>query len=154
MKRMPNTRELHLLDIENLLGRSRFRAADVVRFREFYLDRNHVADDAQLIIATSSRRGIVEAGLGWPGARCVFKCGHNGADLALLNVIKTEHVDGRFEKVIIASGDAIFTDVAKQMQELGVAVTVFAHARSVSKRLTHASELVRLFDTHDFSLVA
>ena len=148
------TRELHLLDIENLLGGSRFSAADVAQFRDFYLEHNHVANDAHIIIATSSAQGVVEAGLGWQRARTIFRCGQDGADLALLEVINTEHVVERFTKIVIASGDGIFAQAAERMFDQGVDVTVFAPALAVSGAFSHAAEIVQLFGASDFQLAA
>lgn len=147
-------RELHLLDIENLLGGSRFTAADVAQFRDFYLEHNHVADDAHIVIATSSAQGVVEAGLGWQRARTIFRCGHDGADLALLEVINTEHVVERFTKIVIASGDGIFADAVDRMFQQGLDVTVFAPALAVSAQFSHAAEIVHLFGANDFHLAA
>lgn len=148
------TRELHLLDIENLLGGSRFNAAQVAQFRDFYLLHNHVADDAHIVIATSSAQGVVEAGLGWQHTRTIFQTGHDGADLALLDVINSEHVVERFTKIVIASGDGIFAQAADAMFNQGVNVTVFAPALAISSEFTHAAEIVHLFSANDFRLAA
>jgi hypothetical protein len=147
-------RELHLLDIENLLGGSQFSAQDVAQFRDFYLAANDVAEDAHIVIATSSAEGLVEAGLGWQHARTIFRNGHDGADLALLEVIDTEHVTERFTKIVIASGDGIFARAAEQMFDQGIDVSVFAPALAVSGQFSHASQLVHLFSSADFRLAA
>lgn len=147
-------RELHLLDIENLLGGSHFTARDVAQFREFYISHNAVAADAHIVIATSSQEGIIEAALGWPGARALFQLGHDGADLALLAVIEDEHVAERFDRVVIASGDGIFANSAESLYTEGLDVAVFARALSVSTHFEHAAEIVHLFSPIDFDLAA
>lgn len=147
-------RELHLLDIENLLGGSRFSAADVSQFRDFYLAANDVAEDAHIVIATSSAEGLVEAGLGWQHSRTIFRNGHDGADLALLEVIDTEHITDRFTKIVIASGDGIFAHAAERIFAQGIEVTVFAPALAVSGQFTNAAQIVHLFSSADFRLAA
>lgn len=153
-KALSKSREVHLIDIENLLGGSWFNADQVAQFRAFYLSHNNVADDAQIILATSSEQGAIEAGLGWAGARTLFRLGHDGADLALLEVLEEENLHARFTKIVIASGDGIFATAAEQLYAEGLQVEVFARALSVSGEFTHASEIVHLFSASEFSLAA
>ena len=52
--------------------------------------------------------------------------GHDGADLALENVLSSENVEERFSEVVIVSGDGLFANQAARLRSLGVRVTVDA----------------------------
>lgn len=147
-------RELHLIDIENELGTGRIHAADVARFRDFYYVANNVSSDAHIVIGASSSQGLLEAGLGWPGARRVFRHGHDGADLALLEVAHSENVDSRFERVVFATGDHIFAEDIVRLRSLGVEVDVFARAVHLSHYLQETGAAIHTFSAADFCLAA
>lgn len=147
-------RELHLIDIENELGAGRVKAHDIARFRAFYLAVNNVPANAHIVVAASSSQNLLEAAVGWPGARTVWLPGHDGADRALLEVAYEENVEKRYDKVVIASGDHIFAEAAETLQNLGVQVKVFARAVFVSVILRAACKDVQLYSAEDFSLAA
>lgn len=135
-------RELHLIDVENLLGTPRFTSSAVQALRETYEPLADTAPTAQQVIATSTDHNIVDAALGWVGARSVFRRGKDGADLALLEAggYKPER---RFRRVVIASGDHVFAHYAAQLQRGGVHVTVVVRPGSLSRELKFAVRDVR-----------
>jgi hypothetical protein len=149
-----STRELHLIDIENETGKSNPTAAEIAQFRAFYCDRNNVPRDAHIVVAASSGPTLLEASVGWPGARTTFLPGLDGADLALIEVALGENVEQRFGKVVIASGDHIFAKAAMTLLGLGVKVTFFARAVYLSRFLRDTSATIRVFSAADFSLAA
>jgi hypothetical protein len=127
--RITAPRELHLIDIENEIGKAEPSATEVAQFRHFYLA---IAD-------------------GWPGARSVYKQGKDGADLALLEVALDEGAAGRFGKVVIASGDHVFTEAVDTLQAHSVDVRVFARKYGTHHTLyTHCRD-VRTFTELEFS---
>lgn len=147
-------RELHLIDIENELGTGQVKAADIARFRTFYLKANNVPANAHIVVASSSSQNLLESAVGWPGARTVWLPGQDGADRALLEIAYEENVEKRYDKVVIASGDHIFAEAAGALQNLGVKVKVFARAVFVSVILRAACNDVELYSAEDFSLAA
>lgn len=147
-------RELHLIDIENELGAGQVKAADIARFRSFYLKANNVPADAHIVVAASSSQNLLEAAFGWPGARTVWLPGHDGADRALLEIAYEENVEKRYDKVVIASGDHIFAEAAKSLQNLGVKVKVFARAVFISVILQSICKDVELYSAEDFCMAA
>jgi hypothetical protein len=149
-----STRELHLIDIENETGKSNPTAAEIAQFREFYCGRNNVPRDAHIVVAASSGATLIEASMGWPGARTTFLDGRDGADLALIEVAIAENVHSRYGKVVIASGDHIFAEAASTLIHLGVQVTFFARAVFLSRFLRDTSANIRVFSAEDFSLAA
>lgn len=147
-------RELHLIDIENELGTGQVKAADIARFRTFYLKANNVPANAHIVVASSSSQNLLESAFGWPGARTVWLPGHDGADRALLEIAYEENVEKRYDKVVIASGDHIFAEAAEALQSSGVKVKVFARAVFVSVILRSACNEVLLYSADDFKLAA
>jgi hypothetical protein len=149
-----SARELHLIDIENETGKPNPTAAEIAQFRAFYCDRNNVPRDAHIVVAASSGATLLEASVGWPGARTTFLPGLDGADLALIEVALGENVDQRYGKVVIASGDHIFAEAATTLIRLGVQVTFFARAVFLSRFLRDTTATIRVFSAADFSLAA
>jgi hypothetical protein len=147
-------RELHLIDIENELGTGQVKAADIARFRTFYLKANNVPANAHIVIASSCSQNLLESAFGWPGARTVWLPGHDGADRALLEIAYEENVEKRYDKVVIASGDHIFAEAAVSLQDLGVKVKVFARAVFISVVLQSSCKEVVLYSAEDFGLAA
>ena len=146
--------EIHLIDIENVLGRSRFAARDVERFRPFYLKANSVPANSVVVIGVSSSDAYLAASYGWPGARVVYLAGKDGADRALIAVSLEEHVEDRFEKAVIASGDHEFVEAVISLQGWGMNVTVFARATCLSAELWSSCKNVIVFSAKDFALAA
>ena len=131
-------RQLHCLDIENLLGGPHFTRADVEALREQYL-REVVGDaDAQVTVATSHTGNLMTVAAGWPEARHVWGAGRDGADRALLEVLG-EDVAARFGGVVIASGDRIFARAAGRLAGEGCHVTVVGPRGRIAKALRLAA---------------
>ena len=72
----------------------------------------------------SSHLTLVNAALGWPQAHYRVRSGPDGADLALLDILRHENVAQRFTHVAIGSGDHRFAEDATRLAALGVWVTV------------------------------
>src|SRR5436190_383372 len=104
-------RRLHLVDIENLAGASLPGLGEVRQVRALYIGRLAFGSLDQVEIA-SSHLTLVNAALGWPHAHYRVRSGPNGADLALLDVLRYENVPARFTYVAIGSGDGVFAEEA------------------------------------------
>jgi hypothetical protein len=83
---------------------------------------------------------------GWGEARRVVRSGRDGADLALVQIVDTENVASRFERVVIGSGDGIFAEPAARLQSLGASVTVVSRRESLSRELSFAVRDVRILE--------
>lgn len=146
MKRRLSGRTAVLVDIENILGTTDFDESDVAAARRGIVMAGEVAADAHVTVATSAGASLVQVHSGWPGARLRFRRGCDGADLALAEVALNENLVGRFDRVVIASGDGMFAVVAAWLVEHGVEVTVVARpeslSRALSRRATRVSVLV------------
>ena len=82
-----------------------------------------------------------------PNAHYRVRSGPDGADLALLDVLRYENVAQRFTHVVIGSGDHLFAEEAAHLAAQGVWVTVISRHRSLSLRLALAAREVIFLDT-------
>lgn len=154
---MTTQRERHLggrtavlVDIENVLGGTRFDSRQVARARREIMVLAGIAPEAQVTIATSADLPLLEAHVGWPGARLLWRRGKDGADLALADVALNENLIDRFDRVVLASGDGIFAVVATWLQQHGVAVTVVSRPQALSRALQGRVADVRLLGRPEF----
>jgi hypothetical protein len=144
-RRFP-ARRLHLVDIENLAGNARPSLSQVRQAQGLYTAGLAFGAMDQVEVA-SSHLTLLNAALGWPHARYRVRSGPDGADLALLDVLRHENVAQRFTHVAIGSGDHLFAEQAAHLAAHGVWVTVVSRRRSLSPRLALAAREVIFLDT-------
>jgi len=144
-RRFP-ARRLHLVDIENLAGDSRPSLRQVRQALGLYTACLAFGAMDQVEVA-SSHLTLLNAALGWPHAHYRVRSGPDGADLALLDVLRYENVAQRFTHVVIGSGDHLFAEEAAHLAAQGVWVTVISRQRSLSPRLALAAREVIFLDT-------
>jgi len=129
--------ELHLVDVENLLGTPWFTSHAVADLRRVYDSVSAASNPAHYLIGTSAGRNLVEAGHGWGQGQMVFSKGKDGAERAMLAEV-TLATASRYDRVVIGSGDGIFADLAASLQSVGVVVSVVSRQRSLSRALSLA----------------
>jgi hypothetical protein len=95
----------------------------------------------------SSHLAWLNAALGWPHAHYRIRSGPDGADLALLDVLRHEDVARRFTHVAIGSGDHLFAEEAARLAAQGVWVTVVSRRGGLSSWLERAASEVIFLDT-------
>lgn len=128
------SRTHHVLDIENLAGAADCSEQEIALVAEDYRRAVEIGPMDQITIGCShfaAKRGVL---YGWgPGPQFTFGSGPDGADLALLQVIESEELGQRFDRVVIGSGDGIFALPCAELNAQGVEVTVVAkNERSLS----------------------
>ena len=139
----PTNRRLVLVDIENVVGGPCTTEACAEWAHRRVLDTVGLGRQDQVVVAVDGTFLSCVAWV-WSMARTLAGYGENGADLALIEVLR-EDVASRFRSVVLASGDGIFTDLVAELTEHGVHVTVVAHESGLSARLREAaSEVVLL----------
>jgi hypothetical protein len=138
-------RRLHLVDIENLAGSSLPSLSQVRQALGLYADCLAFGAMDQVEVA-SSHLTLLNAALGWPHAHYRVRSGPDGADLALLDVLRHEGVTRRFTHVAIGSGDHLFAGEAARLAAMGVWVTVVSRQRSLSPQLALAANEVIFLD--------
>ena len=113
-------RTLNLLDVENLVG-GQVSSASV---RDMWTEFVDIADprwEDHSTVAVS-RRNAAAAFFALPtGVRRVIGADQpDGADLALIDSVDIHWVTTHFGRVMIGSGDHIFTNLAEQLRDRGV----------------------------------
>jgi hypothetical protein len=144
-RRLFPVRRLHLVDIENLAGDSLPSLGQVRQALGLYAGCLAFGVMDQVEVA-SSHRTLLNAALGWPRAHYRVRSGPDGADLALLDVLRHENIATRFTHVAIGSGDHLFAEAAAHLAAQGVWVTVVSRQRSLSRQLALAAREVVLLD--------
>lgn len=123
-------RELHLLDIENLLGGSRFLVADVEALKPTYLAISDSTATAQFFVGASANDSCLNGRVGWGQGRATFAPGADGAERSLVATVPMTYA-ARFDRVVIGSGDGFFTSYAAMLRASGTRVTVVCRERSL-----------------------
>lgn len=129
-------RTLHLVDVENLSGGCICSVESVSETASQYM-RLFPSSSRNLYVLASSVGNALACGFGWPtSAQKLMRSGENGADLALLEAYKPQEIAFRFPRVVIGSGDGIFTPYAIALRALGCHVIVVTRPESLSRRLS------------------
>ena len=121
--RAPEVRTLHLVDLENLMGTVR-TAEDVAGVWSGYTATLRLDRSDHVVVGT----GPALAATAWfvlpaGGLRRVVGRGLNGGDRALLEVAAdTSLVARAYQRLVIASGDGIFTGLAARYRAAGLEV--------------------------------
>jgi hypothetical protein len=131
-------RAVHLVDAENLLGTAVPRPADVVWLTRCYAGRVGFGPMVQVVIACS-HLAFTTIGFCWRGPQYLLWSGPDGADLALLAVLRHDHIAARFPRVVIASGDRIFALAVTDLAASGCQVTVASRRGRLSRTLERAA---------------
>lgn len=135
-------RRIVLVDIENLIGGAVLTADQVTWAKTQLVEAIGLVDRDQVVIGTS-HIGLVTIGTSWERQRYVVRSGDDGADIALLEVL-AENLNTRYDEVVLASGDGIFTDAVAGLAAAGVDVHVVAPADALARRLSFAASRVTL----------
>jgi len=148
MRQRHPLRTLHLIDVENLLGDPRPGPANVRRARDTYESHVEVGEH-DLVVVACNHGCALEVGLAYTDARLVVRSGPDGADLALLDVLSEYDLPGRFDAVVVASGDGIFSHAVAAVGALGLATLVVSRPESLARSLQLAAGgRVVAFDLH------
>jgi hypothetical protein len=138
-------RRLHVVDVENLAGDQLPSLCQVREAQGLYADCLGFGAMDQVEVA-SSHLTLLNAGLGWPHAHYRIRSGPDGADLALLDVLRHENIAKRFTHLAIGSGDHLFAEEVAHLAAQGVWVTVVSRRGSLSSRLALAAHEVIFLD--------
>lgn len=138
-----SARKLFVVDIENAVGTGVIdeESCKGVKSR---IERTYHPGGGDLTVVGVSHKNNLFPAHAWDGARVVIREGHNGADLALEDVLINENVENRFGEVVIVSGDGLFSEQASRLRSMGVRVTVDARARQLARVLAFSCSSVRL----------
>ncbi|HUP71830.1 MAG TPA: NYN domain-containing protein [Acidimicrobiales bacterium] len=137
-------RTLHVIDLENLASGAGRTAGEFLDAMDRYRSVVRIAGDDLVEVAVDAsawRRVAFELPRSW---RVRFGYGRDGADRALLQAVDPRVVAGRFDRVVIGSGDGAFVGLAEGLTVAGRRVDVVSRAGSLSRRLARAATVVVL----------
>ena len=152
-------RTIHLIDIENLVGRPRAGVGALHQALECYRCTGPVAGGDRVVIGASPQVGRQVEPLikwFWPSAELCTRGGPNGADIALIERVKNDSpsILTRFDRIVIGSGDGDFAPVARVYIARGLVVDVASRRKSLSRELEDAVREVWYFPEIDLDLAA
>ncbi|MEV0421920.1 hypothetical protein [Streptosporangium canum] len=145
MRNLSEGRAVHLLDVENLVGNARPATGDVRTMMARYRERVPTGGVDQYVAAVN-HGALVPVGLALAGIQLLVRSGRDGADGALAEVIRLDHLADRFERVVIGSGDGVFADFAGWLSGRGVLVVVVSRPESLNRRLRRTAAQVISLD--------
>jgi hypothetical protein len=135
-----DSRALHLIDAENLLAGPRIDASDFRQMWQTYRGAVPTSASDQFRVGASSFfvarafEALIDQGF-----QLLVRDGADGAELALLDSIDLAHVGRRFDRLVIASGDGRFEDLALQARSRGLYVHVVNGLSDCSRALARAA---------------
>jgi hypothetical protein len=134
-------RTMHLIDIENLCMASNPTLEQVIEARRCYLELVKPGKNDQFFVTVSSRHNLAAAAFGWKGADLKLHEGHDGADILLAEAIVEDHLESRFDKVVVASGDGGLAPFVTHLRSLLRDVVVVSQPTAIafSMRISGAS---------------
>ena len=138
-------RTLHLLDLENLCGGPDQIPAEKYTVADLYRTQAGIARDDHVVVGANPR-SLIHCFDIFPGSRLVGRLGPDGADSALLDVLRDiDRVAQRYDRVIVGSGDHCFAPSTTALRARGILVGVVAREGSVSRSLVVSAAFVRVF---------
>lgn len=141
-----NGRAVHLIDAENLLGGPNAPGNAIDQLWSVYRYGIPSTPSDQYFWASSQRLARNAVGiLPAQGLRVLVRDGKDGADDALIDMVDMGHLARRYERLVIASGDGKFADVAVAARDAGLHVHLVTGISDCSRRLNRmASTRARL----------
>jgi hypothetical protein len=140
---MSTTRSLHLIDLENLCGSGLPTDEVIATVWKTYRYGVPTSPDDQYIVGTShlcaQRAWFI---LPAQGVQRRVRSGTDGAELAILADLDLTHAIDRFDRLVIGSGDGMFTPTARAARGQGL------HVHQVTGVGTCARTLAQSAHTH------
>lgn len=131
-------RHLVLVDAENLAGCAVPSTCEAAASRAALMAVLVDLDDSYVVVACN-HLAAPAVSWAWPRARLLWRSGRDGADLALLEVLASEKVSDRFDRVTVCSGDHLFAEPVAALGAQGVKTTVVGLAGHISSALRLAA---------------
>ena len=145
---MHPTRSLHLIDLENLCGSGLPPTSLIETVWRTYRYGVPTSPEDHYVVGSShlfaSRAWFV---LPYQGIQRRARSGKDGGELAILAEVDLDHAASRFDRLVIASGDGMFTETAKAAREHGLHVHQVSGLGSCSRALAataHTHSRLRL----------
>ena len=137
---MHTTRSLHLIDLENLCGSGLPPTSVIERVWNTYRYGVSTSPEDHYIVGTSHAFAM-RAWFVLPaqGIQRRTRSGKDGGELAILTDLDLAHTVRRFDRLVIASGDGMFSETAMTAREHGLHVHQVSGIGTCSRRLAAAA---------------
>lgn len=139
-------RSLHVIHVENFTAGGLLTDADAARIRATIEDQVPTGPDDLVVVACHPANAFAVASA-WPTARTLWGRGPHGAAEALTDVLTSESVADRFDRVTLASGSGAFVPAVAALTAAGCHVTLLAPYDGCSRRLELTAHEIHLLDT-------
>jgi len=143
LSRSQKGRTAYFLDVDNLCGTGLAPKHQVEGALIAIRAKFHPSTDDQIYCAATAKAAFYCKQY-WPNCSVRVGRGVDGSDICLLNDADPQWLSKRFERVVIASADGIFADLAIELQKLGVKVIIAATSQKVSQKLRAVAPVVVL----------
>lgn len=87
------------------------------------------------MVVACNHGAALEVGRVFIDERMLWRSGKDGADLALLDILKNEDIANRFSEVVVGSGDGIFAEIVARLAANGVRGHVVSRREALAHRL-------------------
>jgi hypothetical protein len=144
-KRALQGRRLVVVEVESIAGGAVRTNALASWARKLIGEAIALKPDEQVIIG-ARHASVLATGTRWPGARLVTAYDQDGVQRELLQILQSERIAGRFDELVLVSGNGIFADAIARLGAQDVKVTVVAWPESLSRRLRMAAAEVILLE--------
>jgi len=135
-------RTLHLVDIENLIGGPFQGLSAILDARHNYRQLVGIGPNDHIVVACNGKLAVTVR-LIWNQGQLIVGNGPDGADLALLRQLEDPHwIAGRYDRVVVGSGDGIFSEAVSKLAQLGIAAGVVSRPRALAYLLAKAANFV------------
>lgn len=140
-------RRMHFIDIENLVGTGLPGESGVSAVRRAYeLVVGGTTGELVTVACNHKAAAVVGFTMGLSGAQLQRGSGPDGADLALLAVIRREVLMGRVSRLVIGSGDAIFARELGDLRHMIDELDVVARVGGIGAELYRFADRVHLIE--------
>ena len=149
---VPAGRALHLVDVENLMGGPLQGHAALSASLASFARAAQVqpGDHVTVGVNPGLAFGVWDV---WPHARLAVGGGPNGADNALLATVEAvDWVAPRYDRIVVGSGDGIFSVVVATYRAMGIPVGLVSRATSLSMTMAALASWVALIPSGKESL--
>ena len=138
-----NGRTAYFLDVDNLC-QSGLAPKHLVEASLMAIRTRFQPYDTDQIFCAATAKAAFFCKQFWPKCSVRVGRGADGSDLRLLNDADPIWLSQRFDRVVIASADGIFAELAQQLQQLGVEVIIASTTAKVSYKLRAIAPVVVL----------
>jgi hypothetical protein len=147
------SRTMHLIDIENLCMAPNPTLEQVAEARRSYVELVQPGASDQFLVTVSSKNNLEAVAFGWSGATLKCREGHDGADILLAESILEDHLEDRFDQVVVASGDGGLAPFVQALTKLFDAVVVVSQPAAIAISMRMAGAKVQYLKP-EFALAA